>query len=189
MVTATVSGRSRLAAAAAGSAGLSQRNQGQLPKLKNARRSFGVWVMIGVPLLLALTLVWQLVSGVLRTEISARDPVAVSRVSLEPDAAGSRVDFVLVDRGGETTTVNGEVRVKLREPDGTLWQTARAVKSSDFTPLPEGSLLAGRVGYSVVVPASDWLRAPRRGGSATVSISVAPSGGAPISTVAEERFP
>ena len=55
--------------------------------------------------------------------------------------------------------------------------------------MPEGGLLAGRVGYSVVVPATDWLRAPRRGGSATVSINVQPADGTPFSTVAEERFP
>jgi hypothetical protein len=55
--------------------------------------------------------------------------------------------------------------------------------------LPDGGLLAGRTGYSVVIPASDWLRAPRRGGSATVSVSIQPTDGTPFSTVAEERFP
>jgi hypothetical protein len=45
------------------------------------------------------------------------------------------------------------------------------------------------MGYSVVVPATDWLRAPRRGGSATVSINVQPTEATPFATVAEERFP
>ena len=189
MVATTLSGRARLAAAS-GSGGTGHNNShAQAPKLSRRRRPFAVWVIIGVPILLVLTFVWQIASGVLHTSIAAHDAVAVSRVTLEPDPLGSRVDFVLVDRGGETTTVNGRVQVKLREPDGTLWQTSRSVSSSDFAPLPEGSLLAGRVGYSVVVPAADWLRAPRRGGGATVSISVDPNGGDPFSTVAEERFP
>ena len=55
--------------------------------------------------------------------------------------------------------------------------------------IPAGSLLAGRVGYAVVIPATDWLRTPRRGGAATVSVSVQPTDGVPFSTVAEERFP
>jgi hypothetical protein len=49
--------------------------------------------------------------------------------------------------------------------------------------------MAGRLGYAVVIPASDWLRAPRRGGAATVTITVTPTDGTPFSTVAEERFP
>ena len=122
-------------------------------------------------------------------DVEQSDAVAVSRVSLEADPLGSRIDFVLVDRVGNDTTVNGDLNIKLREPDGTVWQTTRSVTASDFRTLPDGGLLAGRTGYSVVIPASDWLRAPRRGGSATVTLSIQPTDGTPFSTVAEERFP
>lgn len=149
----------------------------------------GVLVMIGVPVLLVLTLAWQFGSSMLHNEIAVRDAVAVSRVSLEGDPAGSRIDLVLVDRVGQDTAVSGNLSIKLREPDGTLWQTTRAVSSGDFTQISDGGLLNGRMGYSVVVPATDWLRAPRRGGAATVTVTVEPNNGATFSTVAEERFP
>ena len=188
MVAAAISTRTR-AAAVHGGGGVGQ-SQGQGPKAtRRSRGSAAMWVIIGVPVLLALSLAWQIGSGLVRTEIAVRDAVAVSRVSLEADPLGSRIDFVVVDRSGQETTLNGDMTIKLREPDGTLWQTVRSVTAADFGPLPEGGLLAGRVGYSVVVPATDWLRAPRRGGSATVTINVQPTDGTPFSTVAEERFP
>jgi len=187
MVAAAVSTRVRTTVVNGGP-GVGQ-GQGQSARVKKSRGSAATWVVIGVPVLLALTLVWQIGSSLVRTEIAVRDAVAVSRVSLEADPLGSRIDFVVVDRSGQETTMNGDMSIKLREPDGTLWQIARTVTAADFSPLPEGSLLAGRVGYSMVVPATDWLRAPRRGGSATVSISVQPTDGTPFSTVAEERFP
>jgi hypothetical protein len=145
--------------------------------------------MIGIPVLLGLTFLWQIASTMLHTEIAVRDAVTVSRVSLEADPLGSRIDLVLVDRVGQETTVNGDLSVKLREPDGTVWQSTRHVTASDFKPLSEGGLLAGRMGYSVVIPASDWIRAPRRGGSASVAVNVQPVEGAAFSTVSEERFP
>jgi hypothetical protein len=154
------------------------------------RRPSAKWALFAIAAILAATFVWQIVSPMLRSEVAIREAVAVGRVSLEADPAGSRVDFVLVDRVGQQTTVDGTVNVKLREPDGAVWQIARNLTAADFQPLPDGSLLAGRNGYSVVIPASDWARAPRRGGSATVTVSVAPSGEGPtFSTVAEERFP
>jgi hypothetical protein len=155
---------------------------------RKSRISAGTAVIIGVPILLLLMVVWQIASSVLHTEIAVRDAVAVSRVSLEADPIGTRVDLVLVDRVGQETTVNGNLNVKLREPDGTVWQTTRAVSAADFTPI-NGGLLSGRLGYSVAVPASDWLRAPRRGGSASVTVSVEPAEGSAFTTVAEERFP
>ena len=182
MVAAAISTRTR--PAASGGAG-----QSQGAKVKKSRGSAATWVVIGLPVLLALSLVWQIGSSMLRTEIAVHDAVAVSRVSLEADPLGSRIDFVVVDRSGQETTLNGDLSIKLREPDGTVWQTARSVAAADFGPLPDGGLLAGRLGYSVVVPATDWLRAPRRGGSATVTINVQPADGTPFSTVAEERFP
>jgi hypothetical protein len=148
-----------------------------------------MWVLVGVPILLLTLFVWQIISPMLRTEIAVRDAVGFSRVSLEADPAGSRVDFAVVDRVGRETTVTGDVNIKLREPDGTLWQTTRSVTAANFVTLPEGGLLAGRTGYSVVIPSTDWLRAPRRGGAATVSVSIQPIDGALFSTVAEERFP
>jgi len=157
--------------------------------MRRARRSLGSWVMIGVPILLVALFAWQIVSPMLRTDVAVRGAVGFSRVSLEADPAGSRIDFAVVDRVGQETTVTGDVNIKLREPDGTVWQTTRSVTASDFRTLPDGGLLAGRTGYSVVIPASDWLRAPRRGGSATVALSVQPTDGTPFSTVAEERFP
>jgi hypothetical protein len=156
--------------------------------LKKSRRSVGTYVIIGVPIMLLLLFAYQVASGLLHNEIAIRDAVAVSRVSLEPDQAGSRINLVLVDRVGQDTTVNGELSIKLREPDGTVWQTTRTVSGADFLPL-KGGLLGGRMGYSVVIPATDWLRAPRRGGSATVSVNVVRADGMPFSTVAEERFP
>jgi hypothetical protein len=156
---------------------------------RKPRISAGMLVMIAVPVLLVLTLAWQFGSSMLHNEIAVRDAVAVSRVSLEADPAGSRIDLVLVDRVGQDTAVSGNLNVKLREPDGTLWQTTRAVSSGDFTPLTDGGLLNGRLGYTLVVPATDWLRAPRRGGAATVTVTVEPNNGATFSTVAEERFP
>jgi hypothetical protein len=157
--------------------------------LRRVRRSAGTWVIIGVPILLVAVFAWQVLSPFLKTEIVAHNAVGFSRVSLEADPLGSRIDFAVVDRVGQETTVTGQVSVKLREPDGTLWQTTRGITAADFVTLPEGGLLAGRTGYSVVIPAVDWLRAPRRGGSATVSVSVEPTDGAAFSTVAEERFP
>ena len=187
MVAAAISTRAR-ATTVHGGTGAGQ-SHGQGANVKKSRRSAATWVIIGVPVLLALTLIWQIGSSLVRTEIAVRDAVAVSRVSLEADPLGSRIDFVVVDRSGQETTVNGDMAIKLREPDGTVWQITRTVTAADFGPLSEGGLLAGRVGYSVVVPATDWLRAPRRGGSATVSINVRPADGSPFSTVAEERFP
>lgn len=157
--------------------------------LKKSGRSAGTWIMIGVPILLIALFAWQIIAPMMRSEIAVRDAVGFSRVSLEADPAGSRIDFAVVDRVGQETTVSGDVSVKLREPDGTVWQTTRAIGAADFGILPQGGLLAGRTGYSIVVPASDWLRAPRRGGSATVSVNIQPTDGVAFSTVAEERFP
>jgi len=153
------------------------------------RRSFGTWVIIGIPVLLALVFAWPFASNLLRTESVGRSAVSISRVSLEADPLGSRIDLVLVDRVGRDTTVAGGMNIKLREPDGTVWQTTRGVTPADFMPIQAGALLSGRVGYSVVIPTTDWLRSPRRGGSATVSVSVVPTDGLAFSTVAEERFP
>ncbi len=156
---------------------------------RRRRRSPGTWVMIAVPGLLVLVLAWQLASNLLHTESGVRSAVSISRVSLEADPLGSRVDLVLVDRVGQETTVTGGMTIKLREPDGTVWRSTRDVTDASFAPIQAGGLLAGRVGYSVIIPTTDWLRPPRRGGSATVSVSVAPIGGTAFSTVAEERFP
>jgi hypothetical protein len=156
---------------------------------RKPRISAGVLVMIGVPVLLVLTLAWQFGSNILHNEIAVRDAVAVSSVSLEADPVGSRIDLVLVDRVGQDTSMSGNLTVKLREPDGTLWQTTRAVGNGDFIPISDGGLLNGRTGYSVLVPATDWLRAPRRGGAATVTVTVEPNNGVAFSTVIEQRFP
>jgi hypothetical protein len=142
-----------------------------------------------VPIVLLLVLAAQLGSGLLRSNAAVRSAVAIGRVSLEADPAGARVELVVVDRAGADTTVTGAVTIRVREPDGSVWQTTRQVAASDFTTLPAGHLLAGRLGLSVLVPSGDWARPPRRGGAATVSVSIQPSEGEPFSTVAEERFP
>jgi hypothetical protein len=153
-------------------------------------RSVGSLVLIGVPMLLGLLFVWQLTQGLMRPEVVARGAVAVSRVALESDPNGTRLEMVLVDRLGAETTVNADVTVKVREPDGSVWQATRTIGSSNFAALPAGGLLSGRLGYSVLIPSTDWVRAPRRGGAASVSITVQPSdGSAAFSTMAEERFP
>ena len=155
-----------------------------------SRRNTGLWVIIGVPILLVALFAWQLGSTLIKTDIIVRTAVAVSRVSLEQDPVGARVDFVVVDRVGADTTVAGELTVKVREPDGTVWRTTRAILPNDFITLPSTSLLQGRKGFSVLVPSTDWARAPRRGGAASVSVSVLPTDGIePIGTVSEERFP
>jgi hypothetical protein len=159
------------------------------PPSSRKRRSAASLVIIGIPILLLLTFVWQIASSMVHSEVAVRDAVAVSRVSLEPDPLGSRVDLVLVDRVGQDTTVAGELNVRLREPDGTVWQVTRRVSAADFSTVVDGGLLAGRLGYSLVIPASDWIRAPRHGGAATVSVSVQPTDGVAFSTVSEERFP
>jgi hypothetical protein len=98
---------------------------------------------------------------------------------------------VLVDRQGAETTSAGDLTIKLREPDGAVWQTTRALGPEDFGPLPASHLLAGRVGYSLLLPAADWVRAPRRGGSTSVSVIFQShdDGAGPITRQAEERFP
>src|ERR1700736_4046957 len=81
--------------------------------LKRARRSAGTWVIIGVPLLLLALFAWQILSPFLKTEIAVRDAVGFSRVSLEADPLGSRIDFAVVDRVGQETTVTGQLNIKL----------------------------------------------------------------------------
>lgn len=157
---------------------------------QKAKRSLGSWILIAVPVLLGLFFVWQLASPLLRTDIISHTAVAVSRVTLEPDAQGTRINLVVVDKSGSDTTVSGEMTIKLREPDGAVWQTTKSVSGDSFTTLSSGGLLNGRLGYSILVPANDWMRAPRHGGSATVTISVQPGDGSDaFSTISEERFP
>jgi hypothetical protein len=160
------------------------------PTFNKPRRPIGTYLLIGIPALLLVTFAWQIASMALHTEVAVRQATSVGQVTLEPDPAGSRVDFVLVDRVGQETTFSGDVVLKLREPDGTYWQTRRTVSATDFQPLPDGSYLAGRSGLSIVIPAGDWARAPRRGGSTSVSIEVAPDDGTTaFSTVSAQRFP
>ena len=155
------------------------------------RRSLAGWVLIGVPSLLGLLFLWQIASGFVHTEAVDHAPAAISTVRLEPDSSGTRVDLVLVDRQGADATAAGELTVKLREPDGAVWQTTLMLAPEEFAPLPAGDLAAGRVGYTVLVPAADWVRAPRRGGSASVSVSfqAREDGAVALTRQAEERFP
>lgn len=146
-------------------------------------------LIIGLPILLAVTFVWQVGSGLLRADATLHDAVAVSSLALKADPLGSRIEFVLVDRTGQDTTTTGDVTIRLREPDGTLWQNTRHLTPGDFTSLSSDGQGTPRTGFSVVVPATDWLRAPRRGGQASVSVTVQPANGDPVSGTAEQRFP
>ena len=124
--------------------------------LKRARRSTGTWVMIGVPVLLGLVFAWQIGTNLLHTETIVRSAVAISRVSLESDPLGSRIDLVLVDRVGQDTTFSGAMSIKLREPDGTVWQSTRDITAAEFAPIqPAGSWPAA--------PATRWSSRPRIG--------------------------
>lgn len=153
-------------------------------------RSRGTYVLIAIPLVLAATFIWQVAAGMFHTDVVVRRPVAVGQVSLEPEVAGTRVDMVLVDRVGQDTTFSGTLDVGLRDPDGAQWKISRSVSASDFQPLPDDSLMAGRSGYSILVSANDWARPPRRGGLATVSINATPSGDGPtFSTQTQQLFP
>lgn len=154
------------------------------------RPSAATWVIVGVPVVLALTFVWQIGSGFLRADSATRDAVAISSLTLNADPRGSRIDMVLVDSSGrDTAPSEADLTVKLREPDGTLWQTTRHAAAKDFTALSADSPNGGRIGYSVVVPASDWVRAPRRGGQASVWVTVQPGSGPAFSSTAEQSFP
>jgi len=153
------------------------------------RRSKATYVLFAVPLLLGAAFFWQIGSGLWHSEVVVRQPVAFGQVDLAADPTGTRVDVVLVDRVGQDTTLNGTLNVSVREPDGAVWQTSRSVSDSDFQPLPDGSLMAGRVGYALVVPARDWARPPRRGGLSTVSVAATPNDGTAFSTQSQQRFP
>jgi hypothetical protein len=174
-------------------ASLRSRSPAPIPTIgsrQQNRRSKGLYVLIAVPLVLAVTFLWQVGSTVFHTEAVVRQAVAVGQVALEPDPSGTRVDFVLVDRYGQETTFTGNLNVSLREPDGAVWQTTRSLSPSDFQPLSDDSLLAGRTGYTVFVNARDWARPPRRGGLATVSITATPGDDSQaFSTQAQQRFP
>jgi hypothetical protein len=157
---------------------------------RKPRGPWGTIFLIAIPLVLAASLAWQVASSMLHTAVVVRQATGVGQAALEADAAGTRINFVLVDRVGEDTTLTGSLDVRLREPDGAVWTTSRNVSTADFQPLPAGSLMAGRTGYSVLVPAGDWVRQPRRGGLATLTISVNPSDdGTPFSIDSQQRFP
>ena len=163
-----------------------------MPTKSKARRGrpIGVWVIIGVPVLLVLLFVWQLASPLLQSQIAVREPTEIGRVALEPDNAGSRVDVVLVDRSGQDVSANGALSLTLREPDGALWQTSRTLSAGDFAPLTSSGLLAGRLGYAVVVPTTDSARPPRHGGIATLTVTFTPaSTGQRLSSVEQAPFP
>jgi hypothetical protein len=165
-------------------------NVTSIPVIRKRRRPNATWVLIGVPVVLLLTLLWQLVSSTFHSEIAVHQAVSVGQITLESDTGGSRVDFVVVDRVGQDTTVNGNLLLKVREPDGAVWQTSRTVSASDFQPLADSSLLAGRQGYSVFIPASDWARPPRRGGTSRVTVQITPSDDSDaFSATSDQRFP
>jgi hypothetical protein len=148
-----------------------------------------IWVLVGVPVALLLLMVWQIGSGVIQSQVGDHSGVGISRINLEPDTDGARVEVVIVDRLGAETSANGEMTIKVREPEGAVWQVTRAVSDTEFHRLPADSLLSGRIGYTLLVPTIDWARPPRHGGAATVSVSFQPTEGPPFQAVAEERFP
>src|SRR5215467_5327040 len=112
-------------------ASVSSRIRPGKPVKRRRGRPVGLWVMLGVVAALVVLFAWQLVSPMLRAQIAVREPVSISRVSLESDPAGSRVDMVIVDRVGQDTTANADIAVKVREPDGAVWQATRTVTAAD----------------------------------------------------------
>ncbi len=116
-------------------------------------------------------------------------PASVAQAVLESDPGGAAVGLVLVDRVGRDTTLTGDLTLEVREPDGAVWRAARTVDPKDFAPLPAGSLLAGRLGYRVVVPSAAWPRPPRRGGVAAVVVAVAPTGDPAFTSSFNVTFP
>jgi hypothetical protein len=116
-------------------------------------------------------------------------PVAVSRVVLEAAPDGTAISLVLRDASGLDSVFVGQLSIELREPDGAVWQTTTNVNMTNFKTLPPGSLLAGRLGYTLTVPPTAWTRPPRRGGPATVSIGVTPVNGTRFTSSATEIFP
>jgi hypothetical protein len=153
-------------------------------------RSKAMLVLIAIPLVMAAALAWQVASTVFHTEVVVRQAVSVGQVTLEAEPTGTRLDLVMVDRIGKETTFTGNFDVSLRDPDGAVWQTSRSVAASDFQPLPDSSLMAGRNGYTLLVPSRDWARPPRRGGLATVSITATPNDDGPqVTSQTQQRFP
>src|SRR5436305_702497 len=97
---------------------------------RKQRRSRSMYVLIAVPVVLAATFFWQIGSSMFHPDSNARQAVSVGPATLEADPGGTRVDFVVVDRAGQETTFNGTLDLRLREPDGRVWQTSRTLAAA-----------------------------------------------------------
>lgn len=148
------------------------------------------WIVGGVVAALVLVVLGiALLPGLTDGNPQIDEPVAVARVTLEPDPDGTAVVMVLHDRAGRDVPMTGELGIELREPDGARWESSRMVTLSDFRPLPTGSLLQGRVGYRIVVPPQAWSRPPRRGGQVSIQLKVAPRNAAAFRHQGTDIFP
>ena len=118
-------------------------------------------------------------------------PVQVSRAVLEALPEGTGLAFVMRDETGADAVFTGNLVVSLREPDGAQFQTTRSVVPANFHVLPAGTLLAGRLGYTLVIPPNAWNVQPRRGRPALIElvITLADPTAPTISYTGNESFP
>lgn len=151
------------------------------------RRPWAIGGAVGVAALALLALIF--LPSFLSGNVGPSDPVAVTRVVLEADPAGTAVLVVLGDRTGTDVSLNGDLSIELREPDGAKYDVTRTLDASSFENLPQGSVLRGRLGYRFVVPPAAWSRPPRRGGQVFVQVTVAPRGADRFSYTGTDTFP
>lgn len=115
-------------------------------------------------------------------------PTSVAQIALERAGEDASISLVLQDAAGRDAPLAGDLEIELQEPNGAVWRVSRAVAPTDFSSLPSG-VLAGRLGYRVVVPARDWVRPPRRGGLASVTVVATPRGGTSFTGSTSTAFP
>jgi hypothetical protein len=143
----------------------------------------------GLGTLLVLAVLWQFVAPMLLRPPQTTVPTAITVASLDHVDDATGISIVLGDQNARDIAIRGELVVELRTADGSQWRTVRNVTERDFAPLPSSSLFAGRLGYWLTVPNSDWARPPRRGALASVVVSATPQGRATISTSTPTVFP
>lgn len=153
-------------------------------------RTIVTWTIGALLLLAALGLafylwVWPQIGG----SVTMAPPTNFGRVVLEPDPRGAAIALVLQNQAGGDTAMTGELAFQLQEPDGAIWRATRSVTPASFQVLPAPSLLAGRLGYRIVVPDAEWARLPRRGGQAQLIVTVRPVEAPAFSTTIAATYP
>jgi hypothetical protein len=155
----------------------------------NGRAFLLLWGLLAVIVVGVLLQFLPLAISLFGSVTGNSGPVAVTTVALDPVPDAMGVAFTLADSSAQDTTMDGDVVIEMKEPDGALWTNGTThLSPSDFGPISAGPL-AGRLGYRMVVANADWPRAPRRGGLGNVVITVTPSGGNPITFSITTIFP